>query len=194
MWQKLTDADALTRRVSARCAHMGPPRPSFPSRFQDCANPQTTGKKDCTALASVRTGKWTYLFPHFGEDKVIGASSTRLRTGGLGMWERDFPENHGAYFFFAAAFGAGLVGALAFAFFLSLPWELFPLAMVNSSLERCCASITACCIYHNRNPAHPSPLWPFCARNLVPSFSGPYNNPLESIFFTRRYHDGRQAE
>jgi len=35
--------------------------------------------------------------------------------------EIDFPENHKAYFFFAACFAAGLAGALAFAFFLSLP-------------------------------------------------------------------------
>jgi hypothetical protein len=61
------------------------------------------------------------------------------------MRERDFPEHQAAYFFLAAAFGAGLAGALVFAFFLSLPWELLPLAIVKSFHERCCASITACC-------------------------------------------------
>jgi hypothetical protein len=49
-----------------------------------------------------------------------------------------------AYFFFAAGFGAGLAEALAFAFFLSLPWELLPLAIVKSFLERCWRSSTAC--------------------------------------------------
>jgi hypothetical protein len=49
---------------------------------------------------------------------------------------------------------------------LSLPWELLPLAIVKSFLERCCASITACCTNHNNNPANPNPLWPFCAKKL----------------------------
>jgi hypothetical protein len=89
------------------------------------------------------------------------------------MRERDFPENLWAYFFFAAAFGAGFAGAFAFAFFLSLPWELLPLAIVKSFLERCCASITACCPYHNNNPAHPNPLWRhFVQKKLGFSFGG----------------------
>ena len=77
-----------------------------------------------------------------------------------------------AYFFLALALGAGLAGALAFAFFLSLPWELLPLAIVKSFHERCCASITACCTYPIDNPSPKNLLRPFCATNLVPSFLG----------------------
>ena len=53
-----------------------------------------------------------------------------------GVRKRDFPENQAVYFFFPAGFGAGLAGPLAFAFFLSLPWELLPLAIVQSSLVK----------------------------------------------------------
>jgi hypothetical protein len=51
---------------------------------------------------------------------------------GLGYAESRFLEKRDSYFFFAAAFATGLAGALAFAFFLSLPCELLPLAIVKS--------------------------------------------------------------
>jgi hypothetical protein len=57
-------------------------------------------------------------------------------------------EKHGTgcYFFFAF-FAPDLADDLVFAFFLPLLAEL-ALAIVNSFLEKCCASITACWSYH----------------------------------------------
>ena len=47
-------------------------------------NPKKAGNNPAKRIAPrlrVRTGTWTFLFPLFGEDKVAGASSTRLRIG-----------------------------------------------------------------------------------------------------------------
>ena len=87
----------------------------------------------------------------------------------------------GAYFFFAAAFRAGLAGAFAFAFFLSLPCELLPLAIVKSFREMCCASTTACCTYDNKFAPH-IPQAILFKNTWLLLFSEAYNKPLESIF------------
>ncbi len=136
----------------------------LPARFQDCANPQTTrqkareqqSKKDYIARASYTHRHADSPLPAFRRGQVIRARNKRIRTGDWACGSASFLKIMALYFFFAVAFGAGLAGAFAYAFFLSLPCELLPLAIVKSFREMCCASTTACCTYHNKfAPPHP---------------------------------------